>query len=218
MTHFRNYSLLFALLLLSFSSHGQALTQTIRGSIVDKVSQTTLPGASIVLVYSAPLIGTTTDPDGNFKLTNIPVGTHTLHISFVGYKEITIPNIIVNSGKEVVLSISIEEDITQLDEIIVRPDIEKNKPINDMATVSTRTFSVEETRKFAAAVNDPARAAVSFAGVVSADDGNNTISIRGNSPFGLLWRMEGVDIPNPNHFADTGSSGGGIGVKRKPFR
>jgi hypothetical protein len=158
------------------------------------------------------MVGTTTDPDGNFKLTNIPVGTHTLQISFVGYKDITIPNIIVNSGKEVVLSIPIEEDITQLDEIIVRPDIEKNKPINDMATVSTRTFSVEETRKFAAAVNDPARAAVSFAGVVSADDGNNTISIRGNSPFGLLWRMEGVDIPNPNHFADIGSSGGGISI------
>jgi hypothetical protein len=212
MTYFRNYSLFAVFLLLSFSSLGQSLTQTIRGSVIDKVSQSSLPGASILLVNSNPLVGTTTDPDGNFKLTNIPVGTHTLHISFVGYKEITIPNIIVNSGKEVVLSIPIEEDITQLDEIIVRPDIEKNKPINDMATVSTRTFSVEETRKFAAAVNDPARAAISFAGVVSADDGNNTISIRGNSPFGLLWRMEGVDIPNPNHFADTGSSGGGISI------
>ncbi|MDZ7646940.1 MAG: Plug domain-containing protein, partial [Cytophagales bacterium] len=95
---------------------------------------------------------------------------------------------------------------------MVRPDLEKNKPINEMATVSTRTFSVEETRKFAAAVNDPARAAVSFAGVVSTDDGNNSISIRGNSPTGLLWRMEGVDIPNPNHFADVASSGGGISI------
>jgi hypothetical protein len=184
MTLFRNYSLSFALLLLSFSTYGQSLTQTIRGTVLDKVSQTTLPGASIVLVNSTPMVGATTDPDGNFTLTNIPIGTHTLHISFVGYKAITIPNIIVNSGKEVVLTIPIEEDITQLDEIIVRPAVEKNKPINDMATVSTRTFSVEETRKFAAAVNDPARAAISFAGVVSADDGNNTISIRGNSPFG----------------------------------
>lgn len=212
MTYFRNYLLLFAFLLLSITLDAQPLTQTIRGTIVDKVSQTTLPGASIVLVNSNPLVGTTTDPDGNFKFNQIPVGTHALHISFVGYKEITIPNIIVNSGKEVVLTIPIEEDVTQLDEIVVRPDIEKNKPINDMATVSTRTFSVEETRKFAAAVNDPARAAVSFAGVVSADDGSNSISIRGNSPFGLLWRMEGVDIPNPNHFADIGSSGGGISI------
>ena len=212
MAYFKKYFLFLGLLLLCTIAQGQVLTQTIRGTVIDKVSQTSLPGASIVLVGSSPMIGTTTDPDGNFKLSNIPVGTHALHISFIGYKDITIPNIVVNSGKEVVLSVPIEEDITQLHEIIVRPDIEKNKPINDMATVSTRTFSVEETRKFAAAVNDPARAAISFAGVVSADDGNNTISIRGNSPFGLLWRMEGVDIPNPNHFADTGSSGGGISI------
>lgn len=205
----------FITLILFFSSltlSAQTLTQTIRGTVVDKISQTTLPGASVVLVNSNPLLGTTTDLDGNFKLLQIPVGTHTLRISFVGYKEINIPNIVVNSGKEVVLTIPVEEDVTQLSEIVVRPDVEKNQPINEMATVSTRTFSVEETRKFAAAVNDPARAAISFAGVVSADDGNNSISIRGNSPFGLLWRMEGVDIPNPNHFADVGSSGGGISI------
>ncbi len=212
MTYCKNHFSLFAFLILTSALNAQPLTQTIRGTVVDKVSQTTLPGASVVLVNSDPLVGTTTDPDGNFKLSQIPVGIHTLRISFVGYKEITMPNIIVNSGKEVVLTITIEEDITQLDEIVVRPDVEKNKPINEMATVSTRTFSVEETRKFAAAVNDPARAAVSFAGVVSADDGSNSISIRGNSPFGLLWRMEGVDIPNPNHFADIGSSGGGISI------
>lgn len=209
MTPFKILAL--ALLLISWSVEGQ-LTQTIRGTVVDRVTQTSLPGASVVLVNANPIIGTTTDVDGNFRLSQIPIGTHSLRITFIGYKEIIIPNIVVNSGKEVVLTIPVEEEITQLQEIVVRPDIEKNKPLNEMATVSTRTFSVEETRKFAAAVNDPARAAVSFAGVVSADDGNNTISIRGNSPTGLLWRMEGVDIPNPNHFADVGSSGGGISI------
>ena len=212
MTLLKNCSSVLLLSLLSISLKAQTLTQTIRGTIIDKVSKTTLPGASIVLINSDPLVGTTSDLDGNFKLTNVPIGTHALRISFVGYKEVTIPNIIVNSGKEVVLNIPIDEDITQLEAIVVRPDIEKNKPINEMATVSTRTFSVEETRKFAAAVNDPARAAVSFAGVVSTDDGSNSISIRGNSPFGLLWRMEGVDIPNPNHFANVGASGGGISI------
>lgn len=198
--------------LFSLITHAQILTQTIRGTVVDKITQSSLPGASVVLINSNPLLGTTTDVDGNFKLSQIPVGTHSIRISFIGYKDITIPNIVVNSGKEVVLTIPVEEEITELAEIIVRPDVEKNKPLNEMATVSTRTFSVEETRKFAAAVNDPARAAISFAGVVSADDGNNSISIRGNSPTGLLWRMEGVDIPNPNHFADVGSSGGGISI------
>jgi hypothetical protein len=164
MIQLKNYLLFTAVLFISISASAQTLTQTIRGTVIDKVSKTTLPGASIVLLNSDPLVGTTSDLDGNFKLTQIPIGTHAIKISFVGYKEITIPNIIVNSGKEVVLTIPIDEDITQLDAIVVRPDIEKNKPINEMATVSTRTFSVEETRKFAAAVNDPARAAVSFAG------------------------------------------------------
>src|SRR6478609_311032 len=190
----------------------QSLTQTIRGSVIDKISKTALPGATVVIVNSDPLIGSTTDQDGNFKLSKVPIGNHTLKISFIGYKDITLPNVIVNSGKEVVLNIPVEEDIVQMDEIVIRPDAEKNKPLNDMATVSARTFSVEETRKYAAAVNDPARMVASYAGVVQTGDGNNTISIRGNSPFGLVWRMEGVDIPNPNHFSGVASSGGGISI------
>jgi CarboxypepD_reg-like domain/TonB-dependent Receptor Plug Domain len=190
----------------------QNLHQTIRGTIVDKVSKSSLPGASVTLISVDPVIGGMSDPDGNFKLPNVPIGNHTLRISFIGYKDVTLPNIVVNSGKEVVLNVPIEEDIVLLQSIEVRPELEKNKPLNDMATVSARTFSVEETRKYAAAVNDPARMVASYAGVVQTSDGNNTISIRGNSPYGLLWRMEGVDIPNPNHFANVGSSGGGISI------
>lgn len=191
---------------------GQALTQTIRGSVADKVSKSGLPGATVVVLNSDPIIGSTTDPDGNFKLARVPVGTHTLKISFVGYKDMLLPNLVVNSGKELVLAIPLEEEITVIEEVVITPGFEKSKPINEMASVSTRTFSVEETRKFAAAVNDPARMAQSFAGVVSTNDGSNTISIRGNAPVALLWRMEGVDIPNPNHFANVGTAGGGISI------
>lgn len=199
-------------LLVMVTLNAQNFTQTVRGKVVDKISQTELPGATIIIIGSDPLVGTTTDYDGNFRLTQVPIGNISLRISFVGYKELVLPNIIVNTGKEVVLHISIEEDITQMDEIIITPDVTKNKPLNEMAVVSARTFSVEETRKFAAAVNDPGRMVTSYAGVVSTDDGNNTISIRGNSPYGLLWRMEGADIPNPNHFANVGTSGGGVAI------
>lgn len=212
MTNIKSVTAILLVLIGNTLSYAQVLTQTVRGTVQDKISKIPLPGASVILLNSSPLIGSTTDSEGNFKLSNVPLGTQSIRISFVGYKEITIPNIIVNSGKEVVLNIQVEEDALQLDEIVVKPDVEKNKPINELSTVSTRTFSVEETRKFAAAVNDPARAAVSFAGVVSTDDGSNSISIRGNSPNGLLWRMEGVDIPNPNHFADVAASGGGISI------
>jgi hypothetical protein len=170
-----------------------------------------LPGSNVIILDTQPVLGATTDTDGNFKITNVPVGTHAVKVTFIGYKEKILPLVIVNSGKEVVLNIPIEEDIVQMKEIVVRAT-QKEKPINDMAVVSARTFSVEETRKFAAAVNDPARMVTSFAGVIQTDDGNNNVSIRGNSPYGLQWRMEGVDIPNPNHFANTGTAGGGISI------
>ncbi|HSF55660.1 MAG TPA: TonB-dependent receptor, partial [Algoriphagus sp.] len=191
--------------------HAQTLTQTVRGKVVDQVTKAPMPGATVMLLNTDPLMGTTTDLEGDFKIPQVPVGSHTLRVSFVGYKDIILPNVLVNSGKEVVLTIAVEEDFGQMEEVVVIAT-EKDRTVNDMVTVSGRTFSVEETRKFAAAVNDPGRMAQSFSGVVSTDDGNNNISIRGNSPNGLLWRMEGIDIPNPNHFVNPGSSGGGISI------
>ncbi len=190
----------------------QTPTQTVRGTVVDKISQAPLPGAIVVLVNSEPLVGVSTNEEGKFSFSKVPVGKQSLKISFIGYKEAVMQNLSVNAGKELVLTVSLEEDIKAMDEVVVSAKVEKNKPLNDMSTVSTRAFSVEETQKFAAAVNDPARMATSFAGVVGGNDGANMISIRGNSPNGLLWRMEGVEIPNPNHFANVGTSGGGIAI------
>ncbi|GAA4395772.1 carboxypeptidase-like regulatory domain-containing protein [Nibrella viscosa] len=198
--------------LLVFHLNAQSLTQTIRGTVVDQSLQMPIPGATIVLLNSTPLQGTTTGPDGHFRLSQVPVGRQSLKISYVGYKDRIISNIVVDAGKELVLSVDLEESVQQVAEVVVRPQIEKDKPLNDMATVSARTFSVEETQKFAAAVNDPARMATAYAGVVGADDGGNQITIRGNSPNGLLWRMEGVEIPNPNHFSSLGAAGGGISI------
>jgi len=194
------------------SSNAGAQTQTVRGTVVDRIAQSPIPGATIVLLYSEPVIHATSDEEGNFSLPNIPVGSQSFRIMYSGYKEVVLQNITVNAGKELVLTVNMEEEIDDLDEVVVTAKVEKNKPLNELSTVSTRTFSVEETQKFAAAVNDPARMASSFAGVVTAGDGNNHISIRGNSPNGLLWRMEGVEIPNPNHFSNVGTAGGGISI------
>ncbi len=190
----------------------QQLSQTIRGVIIDKVTNAPLPGANIIIFNSDPFLGAASDLNGNFKITKVPVGKHTLRITYLGYKELVMPNIIVNSGKEVVLTISLEENYVQGNEVVITAKQDKSKAINEMSAVSIRTFSVEETQKYAAAVNDPGRMASSFAGVIAADDGNNHISIRGNAPNGLLWRMEGVEIPNPNHFTIPGAAGGGISI------
>jgi hypothetical protein len=211
MTPFKSLLIIIAYFAI-IKSNAQALTQTVRGTVIDKISKTPLPGASVVVTGTNPMLGTTTDGDGNFKILKVPVGTHTLKVTFIGYLDLTLPNIVVNSGKEVILNIPLEENVVQMQAIVIEDKVDKNKPLNDMAVVSARTFSVEETRKYAAAVNDPARMVASYAGVVQTSDGNNSISIRGNSPNGLIWRMEGVDIPNPNHFANVATSGGGISI------
>jgi len=199
-------------LLLPATLFAQPLTQTVRGTVIDQSLQTPIPGATVALSSATPVQGTLTGTDGSFRLDGVRVGRQTLRISFVGYKDAILSNIVVDAGKELVLTVSLEESIRQLSEITVKPTVEKDKPLNEMAAVSARTFSVEETHRFAAAVNDPARMATAYAGVVGASDGNNIIVIRGNSPNGLLWRMEGVEIPNPNHFANVGTAAGGISI------
>jgi hypothetical protein len=196
-------------LLLALNVQAQ-LTQTIRGIVTDDVLQKPIEGASVIIAETKQ--GRVTDATGNFRIDNVPVGKVTLIVSYVGYKDNAIAGITVNAGKEIVLNINMQERVHAYADIIVKANSKKNKPVNDMSLVSTRAFTVEETQKYPAAVNDPLRMATNFAGVASADDGNNQIVIRGNSPTGLLWRMEGVDIPNPNHFAAKGSSGGGISI------
>lgn len=185
-------------------------TQTIRGTITDNILQTPVSGATVTLQGTDQSV--LTDDKGNFKFTGVSLTPQQLLVSHVGYKEALIPNIIVNAGKETVLSVLMEASIRSEKEIIVNAKSKKNRPLNDMSAVSARAFTVEETQKYAAAVNDPLRMATGFPGVMAADDGNNSIVIRGNSPAGLLWRMEGLDIPNPNHFSGAATSGGGISI------
>ncbi len=188
----------------------QTLTQTVRGSVKDKQIKSPLPGAIITLLNVTPAKGAATDTEGNFLLDQVPVGRQTFRVVLLGYHDIVLNDVAVSSGKELILNIEMEEKITENAEVVISAD--KKKPLNEMSTVSARTFSVEETQRYAAAVNDPARAALAFAGVTSVGDGNNFISVRGNAPNGLLWRMEGIEVPNPNHFSSVGSSGGGISI------
>ena len=196
----------------AFHSSAQIPTQIIRGVVVDEITQATLPGATVVVADLDPVMGVNADMNGAFRLDKVPVGYHTIKVVMMGYEDLVRPNVLLNSGKELVLTLSLREKLVQTKEVTITAELEKQKAINEMSLVSTRTFSVEETQKFAAAVNDPARMVSSFAGVLSTDDGNNNVSIRGNSPNGLQWRMEGVEIPSPNHYAFPGTAGGGISI------
>jgi hypothetical protein len=203
--------LIIPLIIVSISIQAQTPLQTIRGRVIDADSKTGLPGANVVLLDVEPMTGANTDADGNFVLAKVPVGRRSLHISYMGYKTVIRPEIMVSSGKEAFINVELSEDAVAAKEVEIKATVDKDKPINSMAMISARSFSVEESRRYAGSADDPMRAVSNFAGVAASPDVNsNEIVIRGNSPKGLLWRVDGVDIPNPNHYAYVGTSGGGL--------
>ncbi len=185
-------------------------TQTIRGKVMDKESHYPLDGATVKLL-EAPNTIVISGNDGKFRMENVPVGRHSIEIEYTFYKTRVIP-LIVTAGKEIILAISMEDAFTEIEEGVEITAKKKGEINNDMASVSGKSFSVEETDRYAGSRSDPARMASNFAGVQGADDSRNDIVVRGNSPSGVLWRVEGIDIPNPNHFAISGTSGGPVSV------
>ena len=187
-------------------------TQTIRGKVVDEVNKVSLPGVSVVVLDTN--LGTVTDADGNYRIDNVPVGRQTVQITYVGYEPQQLANIIVTAGKEVVLNINLIESVTALDEVVITADNKADKAStnNDLAIVSSRSFNLDDTKRYAGALGDPSRMAANFAGVIGGNDSRNDIVVRGNSPTGMLWQLEGLNIPNPNHFGALNSTGGPVSM------
>lgn len=205
------FAFLLAIVTLSPSHlHAQQLAQNIRGTVKDRDSQAPLVGATVMIVGSSPVLGAVSDIDGQFRITGVPIGRVTLKVTYMGYEDRIVSNLLITSSKEEILNIDLIEVVNRLDEIAISASQQKGEVLNEMAVVSAHTFSVEETQRFAGSFDDPARLVASFAGVQGNAEGNNDIIVRGNSPKGILWRLEGIAIPNPNHFAGEGSTGGPI--------
>lgn len=203
-------ALLVALCFASLSAFAQSPGQTVRGQVVDRATQAPLPGANVFVLNTDPLLGTMTDADGWFVLDGVPLGRQDLQVRFLGFVPRTLPQVLVTAGKEVVLHVALEEEVLAGDEVVVVAEVHKDQALNDLATVSARAFSVEETRRYAGGLDDPARMASAFAGVATGGSlQENAMIIRGNAPKGVQWRLEGVPIPNPNHFAGLTVAGGG---------
>jgi hypothetical protein len=190
----------------------EVLTQTIRGTVTDAFTGQPLVGASVILLGTGNPTGTITDLNGAFRLANVPLGRQSLEVSYVGYHKAQVSNLLLVSGKEVFVDIKLEEKPYEVEAVTIRPDRKKEEALNEMAMVSARTFSVEETERFAGSLGDPARMVANYAGVMTQNDSRNDIIIRGNSPSGVLWRLEGVEIPNPNHFGALGTTGGPVSM------
>ncbi len=186
------------------------LTQTVRGTIIDADSKLPLIGSTVAIEGTSPIIATATDVNGAFKFENIPIGRIALQISYMGYEAKTIPDIVINSGKESVLDITLQESVVKLDEVVVKSNKNNGEAINEMAMISSRSISPEETKRFANSYDDPSHILTDFAGVAQTQSGNNDIIVRGNSPKYIQWRLEGTEITNPNHQMDQNSTIGGF--------
>jgi hypothetical protein len=190
----------------------QQLTQTLRGRVIDAYTEQPLQGVTVSIPGSDPPRGTATDAEGYFRFINLPLGRLDLEASLIGYRTESKSNLLLISGRELVVDFRLEEQVIAMEDVVIRPDRRKDQPSNEMASVSARSFTIDETERYAGSLGDPSRMATNFAGVSSVSDQRNDIVIRGNSPLGLLWCLEGVEIPNPNHFGSLGSTGGPISM------
>lgn len=212
MKNYEKYVLLALLLLTKSILSAQELTQTVRGRIVDIESKQPLIGASVVVLQSDAFLGSSTDIDGYFEIKNVPVGRHDIKATYLGYEEQILSQVLVSTGKELIANFEMQESLQELEAVVVTDERRQGEAVNEMATVSARSFSNEETDRFAATGDDPSRLVLSFAGVRPTDDLFNEIVIRGNSPRGLLWKLEGVEIPSPNHLTQEGGGAGSISM------
>lgn len=195
----------FAILLLlsiSFSdSYAQTLKVSIKGRVTDDFTGEFISGATITIKDSVKNIAGLSDNDGRFKLDNIPVGRRVVTITKSGYITYLLADLEVKTGKELFLEISMTQNVSQADSVLIVAT-NRSRQLNGL---STRTFTMEEVRRYAATYFDPARLVTSYPGVTAPDDGTNHLSVRGNSPNSLVWRLEGVEIVNPNHLSNAGT-------------
>ncbi len=183
----------------------KAQSGTITGIITDKITEKPIEGATVSLPDKTK--NAISGKDGSFRIEAVPVGRQTIIVSYVGYESTSIPNLDVTTGKELFLTISMAEKFNKLETLVVKASSGKDVAINKLAAVSARQFSVEEVSRYSGGRSDVARLATKFAGVSAPDDSRNDIVIRGNSPVGLQWRIEGIPVPSPNHFSTLGTTG-----------
>ena len=193
-------SIFWVLLVYFYSTQISAQTnnQVIRGLVKDKWSGKPIYGAYLVLDNGTK--GVVSDSSGRFRLSNVQVGRHYLSCYLTGYATWVSPDLWVESGKENVLDIILEELHTDLPEIILNGE---SIPRQSMGQINL--LSQEMTLRYPATFYDPARLASGMAGVTNDNDQANGLIIRNYSPNGVNWRLWGAEIINPNHTANAGT-------------
>ena len=193
-----------ALATFAFAAGVQA--QTVRGIVTDAASGE--PMGFVTIKVRETKTGVVTNDKGEFEISNLPVGRYTIEASSLGYTPVVLPEVLVSSNKDVTLDIAIKEAVSTLSDVVVRPQVSKEMPLNNMVLTGGKMLSVEESSRYAGGMDDPARLVTAFAGVTGSP-ASNGVSVHGGAPQQLVWHMEGVEVFAPNHFSDSYNFGGG---------
>ncbi len=182
--------------------------ETLRGTVKDAITGEPLIGATVKIVEleNAAAIA---DIDGKYQINLAKGGRYTIEANYVGYEPSVTKEILISGAKEVVLDITLRENSTELKEVVVRPRVNKEATVNPTVLTGGVMLSMEEASRFAGGYNDPARLVMSFAGVSGEADGSG-LSIHGNAPERMQYRIEGVEVFTPNHFNDLWNAGYGL--------
>lgn len=201
-----------ALTVFSFPVCAQDFVQNVKGKVIDAQSGGPIPGVLVQLLAGDSTNTAMSDIEGNYKLTNVPVGRVAILYQFVSFETVVRQNLVVNSGKELIVDVSMEESVTKLNEVNIKMNSNTTEANNENVVASNVKLNPQQTQKFAGTFQDISRTAANYAGVVPAGDQRNDIIVRGNSPMGVIWRLDGVNIPNPNHFGSLGTTGGPVSI------
>lgn len=200
------------LFLFSLSLHAQN-TGDLSGRIIDLQSQQPLEGATVVL--EGTTLGVITDAEGYFTFESIPTQTYNVLVSYLGYESQTLYNIIVTSIGNRPLFFEMEEVAEGLEEVVVRQSpfrASRDTPL------STQSFSAVEIETYPGGNNDITKVVQSMPGISPSIGGfRNDIIIRGGAPNETVYYLDGIEIPNINHFATQGSAGGPVGMVNVAF-
>ncbi len=177
--------------------NAQSPVQTIRGTVIDQESENSLPGCHTYYKFIFFHKGCYFGPDGIFRAENIPVGRYNVEARFVGYEPRVIPEVLLTSARPVVLEIRLQESLSESRVWKSRHRPGKTFPLTEWLFPAQGLLLWRRPRRFAGGFDDPGRMAAAFAGVAGGSPNDNALSIRGNAPKGLLWRVEGVAVPNP---------------------
>lgn len=200
-------NVLFLLLLGLLTTVSAQPTHRIKGTVIDKASRQPLEFINVLVLGLGR--GGVTDAEGHFNIGEVPPGIYRLQASAVGYKTILTPEYIV-STKDLTIQIETEENLTELEGVTVTASPFRRDP---ESPVGLRIIGLQEIEKSPGANRDVSRIVQSYPGVAFSPAGyRNDLIVRGGSPSENRFYLDGVEIPNINHFSTQGASGGPVGI------